>query len=119
MSSDSEQIRALGAQTERLRAALAEQPPPVWAEGDVWSEIIARTQHPGVRALYRERRQQGIARYGTPLQRGNGRDFLSDALQEVCDLIVYLEGAGRSDLAKKAESDLLYPIYAAILHRDG
>jgi len=35
----------------------------------------------------------GRAKYGTPLQIGNGRDFLTDAYQEALDLCVYLRGA--------------------------
>jgi hypothetical protein len=35
----------------------------------------------------------GRAKYGTPLQINNGRDFLTDAYQEALDLCVYLRGA--------------------------
>lgn len=35
----------------------------------------------------------GRARYGTPLQAGNGRDALVDAYQEALDLCVYLRQA--------------------------
>jgi hypothetical protein len=37
-----------------------------------------------------ERRQVGIARYGTPLQAHNGRDALRDAYEEALDLACYL-----------------------------
>ena len=37
-----------------------------------------------------ERREIGIARYGTPLQAHNGRDALRDAYEEALDLTCYL-----------------------------
>jgi len=70
------------------------QPAPLPAEGDVWAEIIAELPEGHVlRPLAIERRAQGIERYGVPLQRGNGRDHLVDALQEALDLMVYLRAA--------------------------
>lgn len=41
----------------------------------------------------RERDRVGRARYGTPLQAGNGRDALADAYAEALDLAVYLRQA--------------------------
>lgn len=82
---------------------LLPQPDPVRAEGDVWAEIIADLAPDDVlRPLCIERRQQGIDRYGTPLQRGNGRDHLADALQEAMDLAVYLWAAGCEATAASA-----------------
>jgi hypothetical protein len=40
-----------------------------------------------------ERKAQGIAKYGTPLQPFNGRDALVDAYQEALDLCQYLRQA--------------------------
>lgn len=40
-----------------------------------------------------ERNKDGIRKYGTPLQAGNGRDALVDAYQEALDLVVYLRQA--------------------------
>ena len=40
-----------------------------------------------------ERKEDGIKKYGTPLQAGNGRDALIDAYQEALDLVVYLRQA--------------------------
>ncbi len=40
-----------------------------------------------------ERNKDGIKKYGTPLQAGNGRDALVDAYQEALDLVVYLRQA--------------------------
>jgi hypothetical protein len=37
-----------------------------------------------------ERRELGIAKYGTPLQPLNGRDALRDAYEEAIDLACYL-----------------------------
>ena len=41
----------------------------------------------------RERKEFGIAKYGTALQPHNGRDSLSDAIDEAADLLVYLINA--------------------------
>jgi hypothetical protein len=40
----------------------------------------------------KERDNFGRKRYGTPLQVGNGRDFMEDAYQELLDLVVYMRG---------------------------
>jgi hypothetical protein len=62
--------------------AAAPQPPPIARPGgDVQSLVIADLH---------ERRQAGIAKYGTPLQAHNGRDALVDAYQESLDLACYL-----------------------------
>jgi hypothetical protein len=41
----------------------------------------------------RDRDHTGRAKYGVPLQAGNGRDALVDAYQEALDLCVYLRQA--------------------------
>lgn len=79
MASDRTQIAALGA-----------QPAPIPAAGDVWQEVIDAEPLAELRALYTARRALGVERYDTPLQRGNGRDNLRDALEEALDLLVYL-----------------------------
>ena len=76
------------------RALLDPQPDPVSGTGDVWAAVIDRTTDERLLALYRARREQGIERYGVPLQADNGRDHLTDALQEVVDARAYLEAAG-------------------------
>lgn len=63
---------------------IEDQPPPHAGSGDMWELVIHDM---------RERRAVGIARYGTPLQAGNGRDALVDAYQEALDLAVYLRQA--------------------------
>lgn len=40
-----------------------------------------------------KRKEFGIAKYGTPLQAGNGRDALKDAYEEALDLVQYLRQA--------------------------
>ena len=60
---------------------LLPQPDPAPATGDVWLEIITLMPDNDVLKPYCvERRQQGIDRYGAPLQRGNGRDHLLSTL---------------------------------------
>lgn len=62
----------------------AEQPDPVPNEsGSIQQLVIADMA---------KREKVGIARYGTPLQVGNGRDMLRDAYEEALDLAVYLRG---------------------------
>ena len=100
-------------QLASLTARLNPEPDPIEAEGDVWAEIIAATEHPELRALYEARRAQGIARYGVPLQRSNGRNHMNDALQEAMDLVVYLWAADQKKLAMRAE-DVLIAIWARL-----
>lgn len=61
------------------------EPPPVPnTKPAVWDLVIADAH---------ERNRVGTAKYGTPLQAGNGRDALVDAYQEALDLVVYLRQA--------------------------
>lgn len=76
-------------------AALSAQPDPIPDTGDVWAEVIADTPTTDpLYPLFLERRRMGIAKYGTPLGRGNGRDFRADAIQEAMDGIAYARGLG-------------------------
>jgi len=84
-------------------AALQPEPPPTPGTGDLWLDVIERTTDPVLRELYVARRAQGIARYGVPLQRDNGRNHLRDAVQEAVDLVVYLEAAEQRELQAEAE----------------
>lgn len=43
--------------------------------------------------VIKERREIGLKEYGTILQANNGRDFLTDSIEEVADLLCYLVGA--------------------------
>lgn len=73
-----------------------DQPMPVPGDGDCWAELMAAmgAEHP----LYDDagaRRALGIARYGGPLQRNNGRSIERDIHEERLDLAVYLWAGGR------------------------
>lgn len=56
-----------------------------------------RNSHPEVMKLFlkdlEERYQEGVRRYGVPLQPFNGRDPLQDAYEEAMDLAFYLRQA--------------------------
>jgi hypothetical protein len=69
---------------DRPGLSKAEPPPIANDRVAVWDLVIADM---------RERDQSGRAKYGTPLQAGNGRDALVDAYQEALDLVVYLRQA--------------------------
>jgi hypothetical protein len=72
-----------GEEAARRAAELMKaEPPPVQNEKPaVWSLVMADM---------RARDEFGRAKYGTPLQPHNGRDWLADAYQEALDLCVYL-----------------------------
>lgn len=63
-------------------------PPPQPGTGDVWQEIIdsLSINHP-MRAACVKRRELGLARYGYPLQYGNGRK--EDLEEELLDAAAY------------------------------
>jgi hypothetical protein len=69
-----------------------EQPPPAPAAGDCWLLVQADME---------ARRRMGIAKYGTPVQAGNGRRALVDAYDEVLDQAVYL----RQEIEERRELD--------------
>ena len=84
---------------------IPDQPAPAPSTGDVWAEIIGAAENTDFADLIpamAERRQVGIDRSGTPVQRGNGRDPDQDARQEALDLAVYLWQGGRRFLAFEA-----------------
>lgn len=77
-------------------AEVQQQPAPVPAAGDIWADVLLDARHnrtvtPELLGLMAARRQQGIARYGVPVQIGNQRDARFDAIQEALDAIVYCE----------------------------
>ena len=91
----SEEIAA-GLRDERP-PPIADQPPPAPTSGPaIWDLVIADM---------RERDAAGLARYGTRLQAGNGRDALVDAYQEALDLAVYLRQAIEERRTQEAASD--------------
>ena len=76
---------------------MTEQPSPTPASGDVWAELIDAEPNPALRALYADRRALGIARYGVPLQRGNGRDTARDLREELLDGMAYARALGDAE----------------------
>jgi transcriptional regulator with XRE-family HTH domain len=85
---------------------LAPQPPPTNSTGDVWQELIDAEAPGPIRDLMIARREQGIAKYGRPLGRENGRDHTADAIQEALDGTAYSTAAGRV-MAKQSFRDAL------------
>jgi hypothetical protein len=72
-----------------------DQPLPVESDGDpLWPEAIDFAEYVGcpesVIADMRARDLIGRERYGMPLRRGDGRDHMADAYQELLDAFVYL-----------------------------
>ena len=71
---------------------LSPEPNPTAGHGDMWAQVIARLDaHDPLLPHCIERRQQGIDRYGVPLQTGNGRRSMRDLFQELLDAVVYAE----------------------------
>lgn len=80
-----------------VSAATDVQPAPTSSGGDVWMELIVSEPDEGLRQMYAERRAFGIQKYGTPLQRDNGRDVVADAMQEALDGMVYAQQANHAE----------------------
>lgn len=71
------------------------QPDPIKNDHpECWPSVISRL-NPNLELtrLMAERHELGKRRYGVGLQPFNGRDALQDALEELLDLVVYLEQA--------------------------
>jgi hypothetical protein len=68
------------------------QPEPIRNDHEFIVDIILRDSRvtTPLRNLLLKRKQLGEERYGTPLQAFNGRDALTDALEEAMDLCIYL-----------------------------
>lgn len=79
-------------------AERAAQPAPAPTSGDVWQELIEAEADPALRTLYVDRRAVGVARYGVPLQRDNGRDTARDLREELLDGMAYAQALGRPDV---------------------
>lgn len=94
-----EYVESFGAHVYRAIVHPQAEPPPQSGHGDMWQQVIDRyvgdyePDEPMVRVLdiFRKRREMGLAKYGTPLQAGNGRNPLRDLLDETLDRIVYIE----------------------------
>lgn len=84
---------------------LAPQPPPKPGHGDVWLDVVDSIwridRSTGFRLAFlrplagqmQDRREQGIASYGTPLQYDSGLDYWREARDEALDLVAYLWAA--------------------------
>lgn len=68
-----------------LPRAATPQPPPAHNDKPSIHDLVI--------ADMKARKAMGLAKYGTPLQAGNGRDALMDAYQEALDLCMYLKQA--------------------------
>lgn len=82
------------------------QPMPSAGSGDVMLECIEDTEPGLVRDALVARREFGITKYGTTLQRDNGRDHEIDCAQEFADAVVYARAANRPDLERLARRGL-------------
>lgn len=100
-----------------MRQRLGDQQPPVPNDRPHIHDLVAEdliglgtSSAERMATALLQRKQVGIARYGTPLQAGNGRDAVRDAIEEVLDLPVYLRQAieeGRTDLVLLYQEALL------------
>ena len=89
--------------------ATRDQPAPVHEAGAesahdlVFRDLASRGDlTPALTADLLERKELGLARYGTILQPNNGRNSLVDAYQESLDLVAYL----RNELERGADAKL-------------
>ncbi len=63
---------------QQLSLSFSEQPVPVANNNPHINDLVC--------VDLRYRKQEGIKKYGTPLQAGNGRDALQDAYEEALDM---------------------------------
>jgi len=89
-----------------LAVAASSEPAPEASSGDVWAEVIihyvTEAEHDEtVVEWMRARREFGIAKYGTPLQRDNGRDPVADLRDELLDGCAYALAAGNHDILQR------------------
>ena len=59
------------------------------------------TEFPALCARFEAREAVGLARYGVPLDPFDGRNWISEAREELADALVYLTAAARVLSAKK------------------
>lgn len=106
------------------------EPAPKEGDGESCHDIaIARMRELAVTSLssysyatacLESRKGLGLQKYGTVLQKGNGRDSLIDTAQELTDALAYLAQAGMegtSIFSNTAQS--LEEVVSIILLRDG
>jgi transcriptional regulator with XRE-family HTH domain len=92
-------LRAYAAAKGVSLGAPAPQPAPSGGTGDCWADLIAYLPDHPLRPEMEARRAKGIATYGVPLGRGDGRDADRDLLEELLDAAVYAERLHLRDLA--------------------
>lgn len=82
------------------------------ADYEIGQQAPTATQGPSMHDLVAadlaKRKAFGLAKYGTLLQAGNGRDALHDAYEECLDLAVYLRQAIEERDASPRRYDELY-----------
>ena len=82
---------------------------PKEGQGDVWGDVLRHMPESPFKDVCRARRKMGIAKYGQPLQYGDGRDPIVDLFQELLDAIVYAKKASSvKELNLGYYVDLLY-----------
>lgn len=81
--------------------AARDQPAPAGGAGDVWAEVLRDRPHDPARAIYAGRRELGIARYGQPLRRGDGRDHWRDLVEELADAVAYARAVEDRELEER------------------
>ena len=93
--------------------------PPSPGSGDVWQVLIGKEEDPYLRELWVSSRTYGLCKYGRPLQLGNGRNHVVDAIQEAADGFAYASAADMEAKASGASADLrCHLIIAASLFRE-
>jgi hypothetical protein len=80
---------------------------PKEGQGDVWADVLKHMPESPFKDVCRARRKMGIAKYGQPLQYGDGRDPIVDLFQELLDAIVYAKKAASEN---KIHSDYFFAV---------
>jgi hypothetical protein len=86
--------------------------PDANADGpDVWAALIARNSSGALLYAMSERRDLGIARYGTPLRPHNGRDVNRDLREELLDALAYAaQRAMERDASSWPQDETVYEL---------
>jgi len=81
---------------------------PTPGQGDLWLTLIDQfdntfadiplSKAEQLKKLFAARRMMGIKKYGTPLQKNNGRNALKDYQEELLDAIVYGSACASMDV---------------------
>jgi hypothetical protein len=99
-----DRLRAELSAARAVAAILERQASPVPGHDDVWEEVIADLVARDVPASLirrcRDRRAIGIARYGQPLSRDDGRDHRRDLDEELLDAAAYAWALGQTDVSR-------------------